>query len=164
MDLITSNFAFAKALQVDRVSVVSLGGIHGSDRLFDIIKETGGYFVLLLERDRINEQWVEQHGKQIGIPIIRLNPSVLGLFNLQPLREFVGLESVEPVPDLKQSNVDNAFYKDAEVRLRRAGFGRSHNRTMQMIDMFINTQAVKLLSDELRAVMDKLRENKANAK
>ncbi len=160
MDIIVSQFGFAEALQVDRVSVVSLGGMYGSTRLFDIIKETGGDYILLLDRDRMTEAWISQYGDQIGIPIVKLNPSVIGLFRLQQLRDFVGLEPDTQTADTDRIDFDSALYKDTEHRLRLRGFGRSHNRTMQVIDMFVNPKAVEDLLRECCCVMDRLREGK----
>lgn len=160
MDIIVSRFDFAKTLGFDRISVVSLGGIYSSPRLFEIINETGGSFILLLDSDEMSKLWIERNSDQIGMPIILLKPSVVGLLELSRLYEYVGLEP-DDGDGPSTPNLDHPVYKDIERRLRRRGFGQSHNRTMEILDLFIDLAAVKQLRNEIGKVMFEMRNSKS---
>lgn len=147
LDLIIERFKFAERLDVDRVSVVSLGGIYSSLRLFEIIQQTGGSFVLLLDDDEQTDRWLDKNSDSVGIPLVKLSPSIVGLLRLETI-----VSTFEFSTDAA-GKLDREGYRDIEMHLRNRGFGRTLGRTGEILDRFIDNQAVESLLQDIKSAL-----------
>ena len=152
LEWIVANCSAAKEMGLERISVVALGGLYTSPRLFELIQQTGGAFVLVLEpipHGRTASGWAEVPD---GIPIVRFRHSVLDLLDLQGVVQFVGLSPEEG--HLDPSHPEHVELLDAcWRRLRQLGFGRGQARTASIAARYVDNVSVVAFLERLEGAV-----------
>lgn len=149
LDDLIAREGVAEQLGLASLSTVSVGGVHSSDRLFDLIKQTGGHFILVLDDDRMTNSWVERRAGGVDIPVVKLRPSVVGFLQVPRVFRLLS-EKTSAILSQRIDSDPQGTMHELERHLRRIGFGRSPIRTKEVLDTYLSAEAIQLFIVDLK--------------
>lgn len=157
MDALVSRYEITDSLGVKSVTTVSIGGVLHSGRLFDLLRESGRRFILVLDGDAFAVRRRRSADQNGGVPTVLLKPNFVGLFETAKVLADLPLQLEVPVREGADQPEERVLI-EADRFLRREGLGRSHSATLAIIEHFIDVDKLEEFVGDLRRAVDELLE------
>lgn len=155
MDTLIARYDLPRLIGVKSITTVSIGGVLHSHRLFDLLKESGRRFILILDADPFLSRRRGEIERDASVPVVFLRPGFVGLFVLERVVAAYALPSGVSLGDGEEP-IEERLYLEYERVLRRAGFGRSKAMTEKMIEHFLDPDKFNGFVEELHRAVDTL--------
>jgi hypothetical protein len=156
MDVLVKRFGLVDLVGVKGITTVSVGGVVQSGRLFDLLKESGRPFVLVLDGDDFALRRRRSVVDEAKVPTVLLNPSFVGLFDLGRLGNLMPVQQESDTAGDSGKRAEHRMYSDIEHRLRTAGLGRSAAQTEMLVETFLDVEKYRAFATDLRRATDEL--------
>lgn len=114
-DILLKKTDLSQKLNFEKVNIIALGGTLGYKRLINQLTDLPGNKIIILEDDKNNRHLVEKF-KETEIPVLFLEPNVIGLINIKKLaKDDKYLTKVDDV--ILGSEVTDHLYFEIEMLL-----------------------------------------------
>ena len=157
IDLMRQKKDLAGRIGVREVAAVALGGLHGSDRLVDLLRESRKHAVFIFEDDRFTRARMEHLRDVDKVPVLTLKPNFISLLDIE--RIYAQRDRFPRLPELPESSEllpDLKWLTEVERALIRRPITANTEGVMQLIDEFLDPHKYDKFIEELRAVVDQV--------
>ena len=157
MDVLISHLALVDALGVKSITTVSIGGVMHTTRLFDLLRESGRHFIMVLDGDPFSQKLRGKIEGYTSAPVVLLKPNFVGLFDLEKLAAAIPAQ-LEGAAKEEQEGPGERVFMEYERILKARGFGRSMALTESFVTDLLDQKKVQAFVDDLRKAIDALLE------